>query len=144
MADLKFFLDTNIILDFLLARPPFFDEANIIFNLAEEGKIRLFCSTHSIATTHYFVRKKLSESAIRSVLDELLNQMEAISVTEEILKRSLKSYHRDFEDAIQIFCAHQIKDLDGIITRNLKDFATSEIEVFSPDEALNYIQNKLN
>lgn len=48
-----------------------------------------------------------------------------IPADEEILRKSLKSSHRDFEDAIQIFCAHQIKKIDGIITRNIKDFSTS-------------------
>ena len=47
------------------------------------------------------------------------------------------------EDAIQILSAHKVKNLDGIITRNVKDFSTSEITVFSPDQAINYITKKL-
>ena len=49
----------------------------------------------------------------------------------------------DFKDAIQIFCAHQIKKIDGIITRNIKDFSTSEIDVITPDEVIIYINKKL-
>lgn len=73
---------------------------------------------------------------------KLLNLVNVISVDEEILKKSLKSQYKDFEDAIQIFCAHKIENLDAIITRNLKDFSTAEVNVFAPDEALNYIKNK--
>lgn len=66
-----------------------------------------------------------------------------IPADEEILRKSLKSSHRDFEDAIQIFCAHQIKKIDGIITRDIKDFSTSEIDLFTPDEFIIYINKKL-
>lgn len=67
-----------------------------------------------------------------------------IPADEEILRKSLKSSHRDFENAIQISCAHQIKKIDGIITRNIKDFSTSEINVFTPDEVIIYINKKLD
>ena len=72
----------------------------------------------------------------------MLDLISIISVDEEILKKSLKSHHKDFEDAIQIFCAHKIENLDAIVTRNLKDFSTSEIQVFAPENALDYIKNK--
>jgi hypothetical protein len=39
-----------------------------------------------------------------------------------------------FEDAIQILCASSITRIDFIVTRNTKDFKTSEIAVLTPDE----------
>ncbi len=140
---MKFFLDTNILLDFLLERQPFHFEANQIFDCLDKKQITLYTSSHSIATTHYFCKKENDEWSIRNSLSDLIDSVKVIGIDEEILRKSLKSHHRDFQDAIQIFCAHQIRKLDGIITRNLRDFSTSEISVFSPDEALRYIKNKL-
>ena len=53
-----------------------------------------------------------------------------------IIKKSLLSTHKDFEDAIQIFAAHSVKNLDFIVTRNVKDFKKAEMAVLPPDELL--------
>ncbi|MCD9855652.1 PIN domain-containing protein [Epilithonimonas sp. JDS] len=137
-----FFLDTNIIVDLLQKRVPHFDLASEIFNFSTKENIVLFASSHSIATVHYICKKNIKEAELRELINEVLNFLKIIPVDEEILRKSIKSNHKDFEDAIQIFCAHQIKNLTGIITRNIKDFSTSEIPVFAPDEALNLIQKK--
>lgn len=137
-----FFLDTNIIVDLLQKRDPHFDLASEIFNFSTKENLELYASSHSIATVHYICKKNIKEAKLRELIDEVLNFLKIIPVDEEILRKSIKSNHKDFEDSIQIFCAHQIKNLTGIITRNIKDFSTSEIPVFAPDEALNLIQKK--
>lgn len=140
---MRFFLDTNILVDLLLRRDPHLQAAVALLDLSIEEDITYFISSHCIATTHYVCKKAISETELRKLLAEILDLVNVVSIDEEILRKSLKSHHRDLEDAIQIFCAHQIKRLDGIITRNLRDFSTSEISVFSPDEALRYIKNKI-
>ncbi len=138
---MKFYLDTNIFLDLLLRRNPHLETAADIFDRGVRKDLKLYTSSHCIATVHY-VCKKFFKAQLREVIGELLNFITVIAVDEEILRKSLNSQHKDFEDAIQILCAHQIKNLDAIITRNIKDFSTSEIEVFTPDQALTYIQKK--
>ncbi len=140
---MKFFLDTNIIVDFIMEREPHYLQSAAIINYCSFEQVKFHASSHTLATTHYVCRKKYSENEIRIILENFLTFVSIIPVDEEILRKSLKSHHKDFEDAIQIFCAHQIKNLDGIITRNLKDFSTSEIPVFSPDEVLFYIKKNL-
>ncbi len=140
---MKFYLDTNIIIDLILRRNPYFEMVSSIFNFSIDKNIDIFTSSHCIATIHYVCKKNIKEEILRDLIDEILNYLKIISVDETILRNSLKSHHKDFEDAIQIFCAHQIKNLDGIITRNLKDFSTSEIPVFSPDEAIVYLNKNL-
>lgn len=107
----------------------------MLINLSSQNN-RLFATSHAIATTQYICRKKYSEGEIRTILDYLLEMITIIAVDADVLKKSLKSSHNDFEDAVQIFCAHKIKNLDGIITRNLKNLPTAETNVFSPDQAL--------
>ncbi|WP_312075957.1 PIN domain-containing protein [Chryseobacterium sp.] len=140
---MNFFIDTNLILDFLSGREPFADNANIIFNYAYNKKINLFVSSQSILTSHYILKKVFSEEKVRETLSEILEIIQIVPSDKVILQLALKSQHKDYEDGVQIFCAHKIENLEGIITRDMKDFSTSEIPVFAPDEALNHIKNSL-
>jgi predicted nucleic acid-binding protein len=130
----KVFLDTNIIVDLIADRKPFSKYSIEIFKKAEEKKIKLFTSSHSIATTHYLLKKYLEEKILRDVLYNLLDYVTVIAVDTDVLKKGLRSKHKDFEDSIQILCASTIEKIDCIVTRNTKDFRDSEILVLTPDE----------
>ncbi|WP_304066392.1 type II toxin-antitoxin system VapC family toxin [Pedobacter glucosidilyticus] len=130
----KVFLDTNIIVDLIADRRPFSKYAIEIFSNAEAKKIKIFTSSHSIATTHYLLKKYLDEKALREVLYNLLDYLTVEPVNIDILKKGLRSKHKDFEDAIQILCASSIEKIDCIVTRNIKDFKNCEILVLPPDE----------
>lgn len=130
----KIFVDTNIIVDLISDRKPFSKFAIELFKKAEDRKVKLFISSHSIATTHYLLKKYIDEKELREVLYTLLDYLHVIPVDIDVIKKGLKSKHKDFEDAIQINCAYTIEKMDCIVTRNIKDFRGSEIPVFSPDE----------
>jgi predicted nucleic acid-binding protein len=130
----KVFLDTIIIVDLIADRRPFSKYAIEIFNKAEEKKIEIFTSSHSIATTHYLLKKYLDEKPLREVLYNLLDYLTVVPVDIDVLKKGLRSKHKDFEDAIQILCASSIEKIDCIVTRNTKDFKDCEILVMTPDE----------
>lgn len=130
----KVFLDTNILVDLIADRKPFSKYAIEIFNKAEEKKIKLYTSSHSIATTHYLLKKYQDDKTLREVLYNLLDYLTVIPVDVDVLKKGLRSKHKDFEDAIQILCASTIEKIDSIVTRNTKDFRDSEIQVLTPDE----------
>ena len=130
----KVFLDTNIIVDLIADRKPFSKYSIEIFKKAEEKKIKLFTSSHSIATTHYLLKKYLEEKILRDVLYNLLDYVTVIAVDTDVLKKGLRSKHKDFEDSIQILCASTIEKIDCIVTRNTKDFRDSEILVLAPEE----------
>lgn len=130
----KVFIDTNIIVDLIADRKPFSKFSIEIFKKAEEKKIKLFTSSHSIATTHYLLKKYLEEKLLRDVLYNLLDYITVIAVDTDVLKKGLRSKHKDFEDSIQILCASTIDNIDCIVTRNIKDFRDSEILVLTPDE----------
>lgn len=129
------FIDTNIIVDLIADRKPFSKYAIQLFKYVEEGKVQLFASSHSIATTHYILKKYLDEQSLRNVLYELLDLLTVIPIDMDILKKGLLSKHSDFEDGLQILSAMSIKNMDFIVTRNIKDFKLSEIPVFAPEEA---------
>ncbi len=130
----KVFLDTNIIVDLIADRKPFSKYSIEIFKKAEENKIKLFTSSHTIATTCYLLKKYLEEKDLRNVLYNLLDYLTVIAVDTDVLKKGLRSKHKAFEDSIQILCASSVEKMDCIVTRNIKDFRDSEILVLTPDE----------
>jgi len=137
----KIFIETNIIIDLIADRKPFSKYAIALFKRAEEKKIHLFSSSHSIATTHYLLKKYMDEKALREVLYNLFDYLTVIAVDAAVLKKGLRSRHKDFEDAIQIICASSENDIEMIITRNTKDYKYAEIPVLTPDEAFLQIEH---
>ena len=136
----KIFVDTNILVDLIADRKPYSKFAVDIFKKAEENKITLYTSSHSIATTHYLLKKYLGEKELRDVLYNLLDYVQVIPVDTDTIKKGLKSKHKDFEDAIQMISAYSIEKIDCIVTRNIKDFRDAEIPVLSPDELSKKLQ----
>ena len=134
------FIDTNILIDFISLREPFGEAALQLFKLCENKKIELSTSSHAIATSHYILRKKYSEADVRSTLQDALEFLNVISVTESIVKKALRSVHKDFEDAIQIYCAHTVENVFAIVTRDVRHFSTSDIKVYAPDEVLELLK----
>ena len=93
----------------------------------------------SIATAYYVLKKTTDEKELKAILELLLDYMQTIAIDHSILKRALKSGHKDFEDAIQIVAASTINSITCIVTRNIKDFKNSDIRVLPPDEAVKLI-----
>lgn len=130
----RIFVDTDIIVDLIADRKPFSKFAIDLFTRAEHKKVKLFTSSHSIATTHYLLKRYVDEKELRNILYDLTDYITIIPVEFETIKKGLRSKHRDFEDALQIICAYSVEKIDCILTRNIKDFKDCEIPVLTPDE----------
>jgi predicted nucleic acid-binding protein len=115
-------------------RKPFSKYAIEIFQKAERGQFTSYTSSHSVATTHYILKKYLNETQLRDVLVNLLDYLTVVSVDIDIIQKGLRSNRKDFEDSLQIYCASSVKSIDCIVARNVKDFKESEIKVLTPDE----------
>jgi predicted nucleic acid-binding protein len=135
------FLDTNVLMDILANRQPFYKSSSEIYKLGLGEKVNFFTSSYKISTLHYLLKKFTSEENIRQSLEEIINVVSIISVDINIIKKSLKSNHKDFEDAIQIVSAQSIKDMHCIVTRDLKHYKHAEINVMTPDDFLNTLNN---
>jgi len=130
------FIDTNILVDVFANRIPFIDSSLKIYNFGIQKKIALYTSSNTISTIHYILKKSISEEKTRIAIEHILTHISIIPVDINILKKSLKSNHKDFEDAIQIVSAQSINNMDCIITRGKKDYKLAEISVLTPDEFL--------
>ena len=135
------FLDTNVIIDFLADRRPFSLTAAEIFNASLTSKVKIFISAVSYNNIYYILRQSLSHSETLRLLEELSEMTEIVDVTKTIIKKSLKSEFKDFEDAIQYNCALTISKIDFIVTRNSKDFKKSILPIMNPQEAIGIINS---
>ena len=133
------FLDTNILMDILANRQPFYKSSSELYKLGLSNQVFFYTSSNTISTLHYLLKKFTDEDNIRKSLDEITNVITIIPVDINIIKKSLKSSHKDFEDAIQITSAQSVNDMDCIVTRDLKDYKNAEIKVYTPDQFLNTI-----
>lgn len=131
----KILVDTNVVLDLLGKREKFLQEAQELFTLGDQGEVKLFVSALTIANTYYILSQQLKTPQVRKVIRKFKVLVDILPVNDKIIDLSLDSDFKDFEDAIQYYCALE-SDLRMIITRNQKDFKLSTIPVLSAKEYL--------
>jgi predicted nucleic acid-binding protein len=134
MTDL--FIDTDVIIDFLIDRKPYSREAAIIFTLIEQKKLKGYASSLTFSNLYYVLRKLESHKKVISKLDSLSKILIILKVEEQTIRNALASGFPDFEDSIQYYCAIESKKIDTIITRNTKDYKNSEIPIMTPGDYL--------
>lgn len=132
----RYFLDTNILLDFLGNRQPFGKYALEILNKSRTKEWELWTSDNSILTSYYIIAKEIGEAESRIKISRLINFLEIQPTQKAHIQQALDSSFKDLEDGVQHFCASSIPGIGGIITRNKKDFKTSQIPVFEPWEVV--------
>jgi predicted nucleic acid-binding protein len=137
------FMDTNVVIDILVDRQPFSLHAATLFDLTVKGKIKIYISAVSYNNIYYIIRQSLSNAATIKLLKELTEMTEIADVTKAIIQQSLKTDFKDYEDAIQYYCALSIPKIDFIVTRDTKDFKNSTLPVLTPEEAIALLENSL-
>ena len=133
----RIFIDTNIIIDLLVQREGFLSSAKVLALARQEG-IKLFVSVLTMANVAYILRKVLVGEALYIELAKLSNMLNVVDLTTEHFKSAIALRAKDFEDALQYYCA-LTKRCDIIVTRNKKDFTFSTIDVMSPEELIQQI-----
>jgi len=129
----KLYLDTNVLLDLLGERKPFYESAARIATLADTGKIKLFVSSLSYSTVYYILSRFEHHALVKEKLRKFRIISEVSDVTGLIIDKALTSNFSYFEDAIQYHCS-LADNCNILITRNGKDYKNSVIPVMSPDE----------
>jgi len=128
-------VDTNVVLDVLLARSSFVGASAAVFGLIEHSRIEgLLCAT-TITTVNYLLRQALPSHAARKALQKLLELFEIAPVNRVVLEEALKSNLSDFEDAV-LDQAGRLAGAEAVVTRNQRDFRQAALKVLGPDELL--------
>ena len=135
---MRVFWDTNVMLDLLGERDPFYISSAKIATLADKREIRIVASALSYATISYFLTKFEGIEKTKNKLRKFKVISEICELDELIIEKGLNSDFSDFEDSLQYYSALRT-ECDIIITRNGKDFKKSQIPVMTPDEYLNSI-----
>lgn len=133
---MRLMIDTNIFLDVLLQREPFFESARNVLRLCEEKKVQGFLSASSATDIFYIVRKGLqSTDAAYNALGAVLDIVKILTVTNEDVLNAFMQKAADFEDCLLATCAKS-NQCTAIVTRNKRDFLDFGIPLLSPEELL--------
>ncbi|WP_296329793.1 PIN domain-containing protein [uncultured Treponema sp.] len=137
------FLDTNLVLDVMLANSDFYDESNAVLSYCDKG-YDFYISAASCTDIFYIAKRTLHDmEATKAVMRNLLTTVSVAGVDEVCIRNALESDWSDFEDSVQHEVAQQIK-ADIIITRNQQDYKHSVVRIMSPAEFLAFVeQNKI-
>ena len=128
----RVFLDTNVVIDLLDKREPFWKDVAALFTMAYNGQVELYISSLTYATVSYLLRKHGKEGT-RALLGNLRALSKVTAVGETEVDLAMASAFDDYEDALQYFSAANAK-VEAIVTRNKKDFQASGLPVMSPEE----------
>ncbi len=131
----KLFVDTDIILDLLINREPFYLPAATIFSKADQNELKIFVSSLAFANLNYILSKQYSAAETRKKLITFKTLVTVLSVNDKVLELVLSSNFKDFEDGLQYFTAIE-NGIKILLTRNLKDYKAAEISVMSAEQFL--------
>lgn len=131
----KLFIDTNVMLDLLGERAPFYNAIAQIATLADKGKVQLIVSALSYSKVFYILSKYEKNEIIVEKMRKFKVFALTSDLTDTVIDKGLSSKFKDFEDALQYYCALKM-ECNILITRNVKDFKYSDIPILSPNEYL--------
>ena len=134
-------LDTNIIVDIALAGMPYYDDAKIIFQAAQDKQIAIYMSASSITDVYYIISNKIGNVLATGFITNLIEILNIVTVSKETILAALALGWKDFEDAVQ-YSAGAAVTASAIFTRNPKDYSGSEIPVLSPKEFVLVLSNQ--
>ncbi len=135
----KLFIDTNIVIDLLSRREPFFEEAASLFSLADKNEIELYVSSLTIANTSYTLLRQMPSNKAKSILRKLRLIMHILPLDDKIIGLALNDEtFSDFEDGLQYFTAIE-NGQELIISRNLKDFKNAKLPVMTAGQFIESI-----
>ena len=127
------FVDTDIVLDLLARREPFYNGAARLFSLAESGTMALSVSSLTFANLFYIIRKQVSARHAHEVLRTFKQLVTVLPVDDEVIERALNADFTDFEDAIQYYSALDA-GCSTLVTRNVRHYRKAEIKVMTAEQ----------
>lgn len=133
---MRFLIDTNVILDVLLKREPFYESGAMVLKISAKTDVEEFVSASAITDIYYIAYRMLRDKeAVRDLINKLLKVVSVASVSKAEIIKALELEWNDFEDSVQYSVAF-LGEMDGLITRNRDDYKMSELPVWTPEQFL--------
>jgi len=137
----KVFVDTNILLDVLMRRRPFYAAAAQLWTRAETAQVRGSVSAFSLSNVYYIVRKLAGKRRAAEALRLLRDVFDVTTVDRQIVDQAIDSDIDDFEDAVQYFCALRA-GARYLVTRDPKGFPGEGPTPISAEELVGLIETR--
>ena len=144
MARAKLLVDTNVLIDYLSMREPFYDEARLLMIVGRVGEFELWMTSSQVTDLIYILSDGGKQALMPSVLERLRGLrtfVEVFAVGGAEVDRMLASAWKDPEDALMFESALSLK-ADAIITRNAKDFESSLVRAMTAREFFNWLRDE--
>lgn len=144
MVRAKLLVDTNVLIDYLSMREPFYDEARLLMIVGRVGEFELWMTSSQVTDLIYILSDGGKQSLKPSVLERLRGLrtfVEVFAVGGAEVDRMLASAWKDPEDALMFESALSLK-ADAIITRNAKDFESSLVRAMTAREFFNWLRDE--
>lgn len=136
-------LDTNVLIDYVGGKDPFFDNAKKVIAAGYFGDAKLWVSAQSIKDAYYVLSNFVDQKHVQRALRHTLDMVSPISLSAEDATRGLFLEWDDYEDCLISLCAVAAK-ADFIITRDKKGFVRSSIPALSPEAWLAFMKEEHN
>lgn len=118
----KVLVDSNIIIDFLYMRKPFYSDSKKIIQLVEDKVVRGCVTTSILMDLHYIICHRFStKNEANKSCEAIIQIFDILNVEDNDIVDALIKNPVDFEDTVVEMCAKRNK-CDYIITRNIKHF----------------------
>ncbi len=137
---LRLLVDTNIVLDVILARSPWLPDAAALLAEIERETTEGYVAAHAITTVYYIVAKAKGREVAAMATSDVLRLLTVVPTDAADFQRALSMSLSDFEDAVQAACAQKI-GADFVITRNAVDYHGAPISVRSAGEVLPIVRS---
>lgn len=133
---MKILIDTNIVLDVMLKREPFYKLSVDILGLSKRDNVEEYVSASAITDIYYLACRQLRDKGrVRKLIKQLLTIVSIASVSEQEIQNALDLEWNDFEDSVQYSVAF-LQEMDGIVTRNPHDYKEAKMKIWEPEELL--------
>ena len=136
MSYKSLFLDSDVILDWLLNREPFAFYSKVLLATSRNNNVKVFTSALVIANIQFIISKQMNSVVAKRHVKTLVSILSILPFEADAIDFALNSAFTDFEDAIQYAIATK-NNCDAIITRNIKDYKNTTIPVLTAEQFLN-------
>ena len=133
---MRILIDTNVILDVLLRREPFYQAGRSVLEMAKYSEIEEIISASAVTDIYYVVNRTMKNPAVvRELMSRLLLFVRVATVSEREIRYAMELSWDDFEDAVQYSAAFFART-DAVVTRDAAGFSLAQLPIYSPDEFL--------
>lgn len=130
---MRVLIDTNVLVDFLLKREPYYSCAKEVLMVCTHENIEGFVAMHTVSNLWYILRNESDENRRKCLRIICTALVVCFTNHNEVYSAIKNKSMSDFEDCLQDSCAY-VNKLDYIITRNIKDFTNSRVKAILPEE----------